>query len=168
MLHQTPMNAERHDLPGYTRTEAPRFFSPQQTPGGAPMSEEAARDRLVDLQVGQRIRQRRKEIRISQEALAECLGITFQQVQKYERGTNRVSASKLFAIAQALEVPISYFFEGLESLSSAETPVEDLSLLQRMLSVTGGLDLAKSFLRIRDDRVRRSLVSLVESMSARR
>ena len=58
--------------------------------------------------------------------------------------------------------------KALESLSSAETPVEDLSLLQRMLSVTGGLDLAKSFLRIRDDRVRRSLVSLVESMSERR
>jgi transcriptional regulator with XRE-family HTH domain len=69
---------------------------------------------LVDVHVGQRIRHRRKQISLSQEKLADALGLTFQQVQKYERGANRVSASMLFRTAAKLEVPVSYFFEGLE------------------------------------------------------
>src|SRR3982751_2918628 len=71
----------------------------------------------VDLHVGSRVRMRRKMLGISQERLAEALGLTFQQVQKYERGANRVSASKLYEIARFLSTPVAYFFEGL-----AETP----------------------------------------------
>src|SRR3954452_5745259 len=67
----------------------------------------------VDRHVGLRIRMRRKEMGVSQERLAEALGITFQQVQKYERGANRVSASKLWDIAGALRTPVSYFYDGL-------------------------------------------------------
>src|ERR1700760_1136603 len=72
----------------------------------------------VDLHVGARIRMRRKLLGVSQQALAESLGLTFQQVQKYERGANRVSASKLYEIARALHVPVPYFFEGLADTGS--------------------------------------------------
>src|SRR5580692_8901907 len=67
----------------------------------------------VDLHVGARIRMRRRMLGVSQEKLADALGLTFQQVQKYERGANRVSASKLYEIAAALKTPVAYFFEGL-------------------------------------------------------
>lgn len=67
----------------------------------------------TDIHVGNRIRDRRRILELSQGDLAQSLGITFQQVQKYERGINRISASKLFDAARALTVPISYFFEGL-------------------------------------------------------
>src|SRR5579862_3698153 len=67
----------------------------------------------IDVHVGLQVRLRRKELKVSQERLAEALGLTFQQVQKYERGANRVSASKLYEIARALHVPVGWFFEGL-------------------------------------------------------
>ena len=68
----------------------------------------------VDVHVGSRVRAQRRRMGLTQEGLAEALGLTFQQVQKYERGANRVSASKLYYIARTLRVPISYFFEGLD------------------------------------------------------
>src|SRR3982750_545860 len=68
----------------------------------------------VDIYVGARVKERRKALGISQEKLAEALGLTFQQVQKYERGANRVSASKLWEIARALKINVAYFYEGLE------------------------------------------------------
>src|SRR5471032_2060573 len=67
----------------------------------------------IDVHVGLQVRLRRKELKISQEKLAETLGLTFQQVQKYERGSNRISASKLYEIARSLRVSIAWFFEGL-------------------------------------------------------
>src|SRR5713226_5149805 len=76
----------------------------------------------VDLHVGARIRLRRRMQGVSQEKLADALGLTFQQVQKYERGANRVSASKLYEIAAALHAPVSYFFDGLADPSSADGP----------------------------------------------
>ena len=72
----------------------------------------------VDVHVGQRIKGRRLILGISQERLGEALGITFQQVQKYEKGVNRVSASRLFSIAKALDVPVSYFFEDAETATA--------------------------------------------------
>src|SRR5579875_3340915 len=74
----------------------------------------------IDVEVGARIRVRRKFLSLSQQTLAEALGLTFQQVQKYERGANRVSASKLYEIARALQTPVSYFFEGLVETGSQE------------------------------------------------
>src|SRR5580698_3474137 len=76
----------------------------------------------IDLHVGARIRLRRRMQGVSQEKLADALGLTFQQVQKYERGANRVSASKLYEIAAALHAPVSYFFDGLADPSSADSP----------------------------------------------
>jgi transcriptional regulator with XRE-family HTH domain len=80
----------------------------------------------VDLHVGGRIRMRRKVLGVSQERLAEALGLTFQQVQKYERGANRVSASKLYEIARFLAAPIAYFFEGLaDPTTASDSDAED-------------------------------------------
>src|SRR5579884_660298 len=73
----------------------------------------------VDLHVGARIRMRRKSLGVSQERLADSLGLTFQQVQKYERGANRVSASKLYEIARALQTSVAYFFDGLADPAEA-------------------------------------------------
>src|SRR5215212_8586427 len=82
----------------------------------------------VDLHVGARIRMRRKILGVSQEKLADDLGLTFQQVQKYERGANRVSASKLYEIARSLQTPVAFFFEGLNdpTQSTAYDPPPDI------------------------------------------
>src|SRR5215216_3894185 len=99
----------------------------------------------ADRYVGQRMRIRRRELGLSQAVLADELGITFQQVQKYERGANRVSASKLFQAAVCLGVSVSYFFEGLPG---AKASGEDASLAQQwgeFFSTTGSMELATAF-----------------------
>ena len=91
------------------------------------MNDLAAEIRLpnpVDLHVGARIRLRRRMQGVSQEKLADALGLTFQQVQKYERGANRVSASKLYEIAAALRAPVAYFFDGLADPTGGADPAE--------------------------------------------
>ncbi len=120
----------------------------------------------VDLHVGARIRMRRKLLGISQERLADDLGLTFQQVQKYERGANRVSASKLYEIARSLKTSIAYFFEGLADPTtsdgegdSGEQSVHDF------LMTAEGLELASVFPRVPQPRVRRRLLELVRSMA---
>lgn len=85
---------------------------------------EGRRPNPVDLHVGGRVRMRRKLMGVSQEQLADSLGLTFQQVQKYERGANRVSASMMWEIAQALEVSPGYFFQGLPGRLTEETPAD--------------------------------------------
>lgn len=108
---------------------------------------ERRRPNPVDLHVGARIRLRRKMIGVTQEQLSDALGLTFQQVQKYENGANRVSASKLWDIARKLEVSIAYFFEGLEEgeCSAAAAKVGADPLIN-MVSAHGGLELAQGYL----------------------
>ena len=118
----------------------------------------------IDRHVGLRIRMRRKEMSFSQEKLAEALGLTFQQVQKYERGANRVSASKLWEVAQALKTSVSYFYEGL-----AENPGDAPQGLaapsaQEFLLTNEGMELAGSFPKIARPRVRRKILELVRAM----
>ncbi|MCR5878762.1 helix-turn-helix domain-containing protein [Phenylobacterium sp. J367] len=114
----------------------------------------------VDRHVGLRIRMRRKELGMSQDRLAEALGITFQQIQKYERGSNRVSASKLWETARALQAPINYFYEGLPE----EGETTAASGAHAFLMTPEGLELAAAFPRITDPRVRRKVVELVRAM----
>lgn len=103
----------------------------------------------VDLHVGLRLRARRRELGISQDTLAAALGLTFQQVQKYERGTNRVSASKLYAIALTLRVPVSYFFNGLpDYMSPADTDAVSEPGVLRLAAVPRGPDMAEAFLKL--------------------
>ncbi|MQB41497.1 XRE family transcriptional regulator [Rhizobium sp. ICMP 5592] len=117
----------------------------------------------VDIYVGQQIRLARKTQRMSQEALAKCLGVTFQQVQKYEIGANRVSASKLFEIATALQRPISYFFEGFANAAErdpTELERESVTVIQHTAE---GRRLAKAFVAAMPQ-VRKAVVGLLESM----
>src|SRR5476649_1998934 len=106
----------------------------------------------IDIHVGLQVRLRRKALKISQEKLAGALGLTFQQVQKYERGTNRISASKLYEIARTLQVSIAWFFEGLGDPASAGLDEPGLSRPPpsaiAFLMTPEGMDLAGLFPRI--------------------
>lgn len=125
----------------------------------------------VDIHVGSRVRLRRMLLGMSQEKLGEHLGLTFQQVQKYEKGVNRIGASRLFDLAQVLGVPVQFFYdEAPQAVTDlelapgfAEPPAE--SYVVEFLSTREGLDLNKSFVRITDPRVRRSVVELVRSLA---
>lgn len=122
----------------------------------------------IDMHVGSRVRLRRMMLGMSQEKLGESLGITFQQIQKYEKGTNRVGASRLQHIATILKVPVSFFFEDApgspeEAAGFAEQPH---SYVVDFLSSSEGLSLNKAFIRIRDARVRRKIVDLVQALAS--
>ena len=119
----------------------------------------------VDRHVGLRLRMRRKELGISQEKLAESIGLTFQQVQKYERAANRVSASKLWEMARALSTSIGYFYEGLGD--TVETPGSNLprESIQDFLMTPEGIELAATFPKIPRGKVRRRVLDLVRAMA---
>ncbi|KXG86987.1 helix-turn-helix domain-containing protein [Agrobacterium bohemicum] len=117
----------------------------------------------IDIHVGSRIRLRRVMLGLSQEKLGDGLGITFQQVQKYEKGTNRVGASRLQHISELLDVHISYFFEGVPDASQDRAPVAP-SALSQFLNSKEGISLAKAFSAIEDTRVRRRVLELVQSL----
>lgn len=120
----------------------------------------------IDLHVGARIRMRRKILGLSQERLAEALGLTFQQVQKYERGANRVSASKLYEIARTLQSSVAYFFEGLGDPGGEAGVAEDGGVyVHDFLMTPEGLELAALFPRITKPKVRRRILELVRSMA---
>jgi len=120
----------------------------------------------IDIHVGQQLRLRRTELGLSQEKLATAVGLTFQQVQKYERGVNRVSASRLYQLGQVLDVTVSYFFEGLggESLASAlaEEPDEFVAGSAETREL---LELIRIYKGIRNPAVRRQVLGLVRSVA---
>ena len=122
----------------------------------------------VDLYVGDRVRQRRKLLGLSQEELGALIGLTFQQVQKYERGTNRVSASKLFQISKALKTRIAYFFDGYPGEDDAlavEGDVTIETLARDLLATPQGVELASAFPRIRGENLRCRIVDLVTALA---
>ena len=119
----------------------------------------------IDKHVGTRIRMRRQMISMSQEKLAKKLGITFQQVQKYEKGTNRVGASRLQAIASILGAPIAFFFEGSPGVGKMDDgPNSDL--LSDLIATKAGPALVKAFVKVRDPAIRRQIVHLVEAIAS--
>ena len=119
----------------------------------------------VDAHVGARIRLRRKLLGLSQQQLAVQLGLTFQQVQKYERGVNRVSASKLYETAQVLQASVTHFFEGLEGETLIVTPPDGEMAVTTFLMTTEGLELAKLFPRIPKGRMRHQVLELVRTLA---
>ncbi len=131
----------------------------------------ARRPNPIDIHVGTRVRLRRMILGMSQEKLGESLGLTFQQVQKYEKGVNRIGASRLFDLAQVLSVPVQFFYEEAPARAGdqhaitgmAERPAE--SYAAEFLGSRDGLELNKAFARISDPKVRRSIVDLVRSIS---
>lgn len=120
------------------------------------MSEERATNG-VDKMLGQRVRARRLAIGMSQEQLAEALGITFQQVQKYEKGVNRIAASRLFAIAEVLDYPIAEFFHGL----SARGRPSDERRNEHLLATREGAELASLFSGLKNQRVRAKALAML-------
>jgi transcriptional regulator with XRE-family HTH domain len=118
----------------------------------------------TDRFVGMRVRQRRLELGWSQERLAGAIGLTFQQVQKYEKGTNRIGASRMVQIANQLKTSPAYFFEGAASCNV--TKPTDGTLCNEFLSSTDGVALARAFLKIAGHaKLRRQVVSIVETIA---
>jgi transcriptional regulator with XRE-family HTH domain len=118
----------------------------------------------IDVQVGARIRLRRTVVGMSQETLGKALGITFQQVQKYEKGTNRVGASRLQAISNALQMPVSLFFEDSEGKEPLRSDFETEML--RFIGSAEGLALNRAFARITDTAVRQKVLALVKAIAS--
>lgn len=121
----------------------------------------------IDKHVGSRVRMRRMMISMSQEKLGENLGITFQQIQKYEKGTNRIGASRLQHISSVLGVPVSFFFEGAPTGNAITGFSEEASspaYVSDFLATSEGLALTRAFTRINDAKVRRRIVDLVEAL----
>jgi len=124
----------------------------------------------VDKYVGSRVRMRRIMLGMSQEKLGEALSLTFQQVQKYEKGTNRVGASRLQQISEILQVPVSFLFDGGPSgVKTSDGFGEGASpaYVSDFLATAEGLALTRAFTRIADAKLRRSIVELVEQIAAR-
>lgn len=118
----------------------------------------------VDIHIGQRLRERRMLLGLSQERLGELLGLTFQQVQKYERGANRVSGSRLWEVARALDCPVSFFFDQLDAkavtAAAAVAGIAEPVILKREM-----LELARAFSRIDEPGLRHNLRMVVEGIA---
>ena len=131
------------------------------------------KERTLDAYIGARVRMRRLMLNMSQEALSGKLDVTFQQVQKYEKGLNRISASRLFELSQALGVPVGYFYDGLDEgdalvrLNGADGLQDSpaVSPLMEFISSGPGVELNQAFLRIEDDKMRRRLLAMVNDIA---
>jgi transcriptional regulator with XRE-family HTH domain len=125
----------------------------------------------VDIHVGSRVRYRRMIVGMSQEKLGEKMNLTFQQIQKYEKGTNRIGASRLFQLSKILDVPVGYFFEDAFANSAPSHAVQGLhepeqeGYLLDFLNSREGLDLNRAFAKIHDPKVRRRVIDLVRALS---
>lgn len=126
----------------------------------------------IDVHVGQRIRQRRTLLGMSQEKLGEAIGLTFQQVQKYERGANRVGSSRLFDLARVLDVPMTYFFDEMSASTAAKSPSRLRGLAEPKaepfepdpLAKRETLELVRAYYRITDPQARKRLFELTKAL----
>ena len=118
----------------------------------------------IDIQVGNRVRIRRMLIGMSQERLGDLLGLTFQQVQKYEKGVNRIGAGRLFEVSRILNVPIDFFYEGVSTQPGASEP-EGAPPVMEFVSSGEGLQLSLAFMKIKDAKVRKRVLDLVKSLA---
>jgi transcriptional regulator with XRE-family HTH domain len=125
----------------------------------------------IDKHVGSRVRMRRMMLGMSQEKLGDALGLTFQQVQKYEKGTNRIGASRLQQISLILQVPVAFFFEGAPIVPGEFEPAPGMheapspAYVSDFLATSDGLSLTKAFMRIKDAKLRRRIVDLVQQIA---
>jgi transcriptional regulator with XRE-family HTH domain len=121
----------------------------------------------IDKHVGNRVRMRRLMMKMSQETLGGALGLTFQQVQKYERGTNRMGASRLQHISNILQVPVAFFFEGVPTPHRRGRPraADSPDYVSDFFATSDGLALTKAFMRIKEPTVRRRIVALVKEIA---
>ena len=119
----------------------------------------------VDRHVGARVRMQRIVCGFSQTDLGKAVGIAFQQVQKYEKGTNRVSASRLQQIANVLEVTPDFFFDGASAKAVGKSGSREVAVIDEFISSRDGVALSRAFTRIPDAKIRRSIVLLVEQIA---
>jgi transcriptional regulator with XRE-family HTH domain len=123
----------------------------------------------IDKHVGSRVRMRRMMLAMSQEKLGEALGVTFQQIQKYEKGTNRISASRLQQSADMLQVPVAFFFEDAPNVPGAAPQVTGKApspaYVTEFLATSDGIRLTKAFMRIENAMLRRRIVGLVQEVA---
>jgi transcriptional regulator with XRE-family HTH domain len=120
----------------------------------------------TDRHVGARIRMQRMVRGFSQTELGKAVGVTFQQVQKYEKGVNRVSASRLQQIGNVLKVRPDFFFDGASAKAVGNSGSRDTAIIEGFISSRDGISLSKAFTNIRDSKTRRSIVALVEQIAA--
>jgi transcriptional regulator with XRE-family HTH domain len=147
----------------------------QTSPGGTEnqLETQGRKPNPMDIHVGSRVRLRRMVIGMSQEKLGEKMSLTFQQIQKYEKGTNRIGASRLFQLSQILDVPVQFFFEDAQALLAsrgitpnagfAESKTE--AFLLGFLNSRDGLELNRAFVKMTDPKVRKRVVELVRALS---
>lgn len=123
----------------------------------------------IDAHIGKKLLWRRKEKKMSQTQLGDALGITFQQIQKYERGSNRISASRLWAVAELFDVPITYFYEGVENRargvsSDGYTPTDDP--VSAFMSSSYGVKMAMALAKIESQETKAALFKLADAMAS--
>lgn len=122
----------------------------------------------VDIHVGGRVRLRRMLVGLSQEKLGDSMGLTFQQIQKYEKGINRIGASRLYKLSQVLDVPVGFFFDGLShaegSVNAGMAEGDAQAFLYEFINTRDGLELNRAFVKISDADVRRSVIKLMRSL----
>jgi transcriptional regulator with XRE-family HTH domain len=121
----------------------------------------------IDAQVGNRVRIRRMLIGMSQERLGDLLGLTFQQVQKYEKGVNRIGAGRLYEVAKILGVPIDFFYEGVAAARNDKSGFSEAGAppVMEFVSSGEGLQLSLAFMKIKDPKVRKRVLDLVKSLA---
>ena len=128
----------------------------------------AATPNPVDIYVGRRLRQRRTMLGMNQNALAKALGLSFQQIQKYERGVNRIGSSRLYHLSQILDVPIGYFFEGAPKVGARRvngSETQDGAVTVDPKSKRETLELVRAFTKISDSTVRKRLLEVAKAIS---
>ena len=122
----------------------------------------------VDVHVGSRVRLRRMLVGLSQEKLGDSMGLTFQQIQKYEKGVNRIGASRLFKLSQVLDVPVQFFFDGMPAIEDGGGPEfvdgQSESYLYEFLNTRDGLELNRAFMKVSNPEVRRAIIDLVRAL----
>jgi transcriptional regulator with XRE-family HTH domain len=119
----------------------------------------------IDKHVGSRVRMRRMMLGMSQEKLGDAIGLTFQQVQKYEKGTNRMGSSRLQQIANAMQVPVTFFFEDVPGQSKLDGKAPSPAYVSEFLATSDGLALTKAFMRIKNATLRRCIVNVVDEIA---
>ena len=129
----------------------------------------------IDVHVGGRVRLRRTLLGLSQEKLGEAIGLTFQQVQKYERGANRIGASRLFDLSRVLDVPVGYFFDDMSDDVAARSPRQIRGLVEEPeayepdpMAKRETLELVRAYYKIRDPRIRKRLFEMTKALGAAR
>src|SRR5210317_913020 len=135
--------------------------------GRKPQRKTRGKPNAVDIHVGNRVRQRRTLLGLSQERLASALDLTFQQVQKYERGANRIGAGRLYQLAKALDVPVTFFFEDMEGADNSAPVLQELSpngYQTDPMAQRETLLLVRAYYAIPDPAVRRRMLDLMRSM----